>query len=474
MAAGGSQTLLSVLMPVYNERAFVRAAVDRVLEAPLPDGVRRELVVVDDGSSDGTAAILDELDAAHEPVRLYRHEKNRGKGAAIRTAIQAAEGEVAIFQDADLEYDPRDHARVIGPILRGDADAVYGSRFAYSEERRVLYYHHMLGNLFLTHLSNCFTGFNLTDMETCYKACRTAILKSMPIRSDGFGLEPEVTSKLAKRDCIVYEVPITYRGRSYDEGKKITWRDGVKALYVILKFWLIDDCFAEPFGRHALMTMGAARHYARFQADRARPHLGDTVLEIGSGIGMLARHLCGARDYTATDLDPFCLGFLRQRFEGREGFHVQKLDAASAEDWARFAGEGIDTVAAFNVLEHLEDDAAVVARAHELLPTGGRLVLIVPQRPGLYSRLDEQLGHKRRYDELALRALLARAGFEVEKTQGLNWLGLAGWILNGKLLRRRRLGRLQLKIFDTLVPLLRLTSWLPLPGLSLLAVARKR
>ncbi|MFW5857300.1 MAG: glycosyltransferase [Planctomycetota bacterium] len=469
-----SSRLLSVLMPVYNEYAFVRECVRRVLAAPLPEGLGRELVLVDDGSTDGTRDILAELDDAHPEVRVILHEKNQGKGAAIRTAIREMRGEFALFQDADLEYDPGDYARVLRPLVNGYADVVYGSRFAYSEERRVLLYHHMLGNLFLTHLSNFFTGLNLTDMETCYKAFRASVLRTIPIRSHGFGLEPEITAKVAKRDCVVYEVPIAYHGRSYDEGKKITWRDGVRAFGVILKYWAIDDCWDERYGHEVLAAMSDARRYARWVADLARPHLGHCVLELGSGIGNMSRHLLSARRFIASDVDPIYLEQLKSQYAGRENVAVGPLDATKAEDYQRMADRDVDTVVAFNMLEHLEDDGAAIRAIHDLLPTGGRLILQVPQYASLFSVLDRELDHHRRYDQLGLRGLLVKNGYEVDVMRSINWMGLPGWWLNGKVLRRKKFSKIQLKIFDALVPIQRWTAWLPLPGLSIFAVARKR
>ena len=178
------------------------------------------MVVVDDGSEDGTRELLREFAASEKRVRFIEHERNEGKGAAIRTAIRAATGDLIVFQDADLEYDPNDYVRLVRPFLEDGADVVYGSRFLPSDRRRVLYFRHTIGNRFLTFLSNCFTDLNLTDMETCYKMFRGPLLKSIPIRSNDFAIEPEITAKVAKRDCSVFEVPISYLGRTYREGKR--------------------------------------------------------------------------------------------------------------------------------------------------------------------------------------------------------------------------------------------------------------
>lgn len=225
---------LSVLMPAYNEEDYVAESVRRVLAVDLPLDI--EIIIVDDCSTDGTPEILVDLQKEFpDQIRVFTQDHNQGKGAAIRRAISEATGDLAIFQDADLEYDPNEYTIVLGPILEGHADVVYGSRFAASPRRRILNYHHALGNQLLTHLSNALTGLNLSDMETCYKAFTMDMLKSFTLTSNRFGIEPEITAKVAKARARVYEVPISYYGRTYGEGKKITWKDGLQAFFIILK-----------------------------------------------------------------------------------------------------------------------------------------------------------------------------------------------------------------------------------------------
>jgi glycosyltransferase involved in cell wall biosynthesis len=228
---------LSVLIPVYNEERTIANGIDRVLEAPLPDGLDMEIVVVDDGSQDETRRILQKVD--HSQVAVIYHEKNKGKGAAVRTALQQATGDFVIIQDADLEYDPSDYPRLLQPLLDNVADVVYGSRFNSSGPHRVLYFWHYAGNKFLTLLSNMFTNLNLTDMETGYKVFRKDILDWVRIEEDRFGFEPEVTAKIARLENVrIYEVGISYFGRTYREGKKISWKDGLRAVYCIVKYGL--------------------------------------------------------------------------------------------------------------------------------------------------------------------------------------------------------------------------------------------
>lgn len=227
---------LSVLIPVYNERSTIESLLKRVQAAPY----EKEIILVDDASTDGTREILTRLARDHrDQVRLILHQKNCGKGAAIRTAIEHITGDIVIIQDADLEYDPKDYPRLLEPILDGHADVVFGNRF-HGGPHRVLYFWHYQGNRFLTTLCNMMTNLNLSDMEVGYKVFKAEVLQRLRLRSNRFGIEPELTVKMAKLGCRIYEVPIAYHGRTYAEGKKITWRDGLVALYSIARFRLVD------------------------------------------------------------------------------------------------------------------------------------------------------------------------------------------------------------------------------------------
>ncbi len=286
---------LSILIPVYNERSVVEKSLSLVLAAPLPEDMERELVIVDDCSTDGTLAILQRMAAEDSRIRLFRHEVNQGKGAAVRSAIQNARGDFCLVQDADLEYDPAEYMKLLTPLLDGHADAVFGSRYMAGVQTRVLPFWHSMLNKGLTLLSNMFSNLNVTDMETCYKVFRTDLLKSIPVRSDRFGFEPEITMKCAKRKLRIYEVPISYHGRTYEEGKKIGWKDGVKALGVILYFWLVDDLYEPSYGRGTLNNLTGTPQYVSWVTRIVRPHLGDTVLEIGAGLGNFTGRLMGAQ-----------------------------------------------------------------------------------------------------------------------------------------------------------------------------------
>jgi glycosyltransferase involved in cell wall biosynthesis len=469
-----SSMKLSILIPVYNERTVVERCLSLVLAASLPENMERELIIVDDCSTDGTYGILERLAAGEPAVRLFRHDINRGKGAAVRTAITKASGDFCLIQDADLEYDPSEYPQLLRPLLAGRADAVFGSRYLAGEQTRVLMFWHSMLNKGLTLVSNMFCNLNLTDMETCYKAFRTDLLKSIPIRSDRFGFEPEITMKCAKRNLRVYEVPISYHGRSYDEGKKIGWKDGVKALAVILRFWLIDDLYTSPYGRGVLNNLTGTPQYLSWLARLLRPHLGDTVFELGAGIGSLSGRLMSRRLlYVAAEKDPLHLHALRNRFLRTPNVSVRSVDPAVAGDFDGLENS-FDTALCLNVLEYLDDPVPAIRRLRDVLKTGGALIVLAPQSPFLYGKVDRSMGHKRRFRAGDIGRLLEDNGFRVQQRHSLNKAGAAAWLLFSKLLGRERISKPALKIFDKTVWIWRrIDPLLPWKGLSYIAVARK-
>jgi len=466
--------LLSILIPVYNERTVVERSLSLVLNAPLPEYMERELVIVDDCSTDGTSDILDRLARSEPRIRLFRQPVNQGKGAAVRTAIQKAQGDFCLVQDADLEYDPAEYMRLLRPLVDGNADAVFGSRYLVSEQTRLLPFWHTVINKTLTLLSNIFSNLNVSDMETCYKVFRTDLLKSIPIRSNRFGFEPEITMKCSKRKLRVYEVPISYHGRTYEEGKKIGWKDGVKALGVILYFWVVDDLYEPTYGRGLLNNLTGTPQYISWVTRILRPHLGDRVLEIGAGLGNLTGRLMARKlQYVAAEGDALYLHALRNRFLRTPNVTVCELHPEQPADY--LPGEGqFDTVLCVNVLESAQDPIGVLTSLRTCLAPGGSVLVLVPQGKGLFGSLDKGMGQLRRFSREELGQMLGQTGFHIEQMYQLNKIGTLSWWLFGKVLGRTAISRPALKLFDKTVWFWRrVDGLLPWPGLSLVAVAKK-
>ena len=500
-------TSLSVLVPVYNEQHLVAASLGRLAvleESPHLD--RIQVVVVDDSSRDGTPAVLAAfarergVELADAPPHVprggsgpvpavelgqgrrgktewifLRHLRNGGKGAAIQTALARAGCELSIIHDADLEYHPKDILRIVRVFVEEKADAVFGSRFAGGEARRVLLFRHELGNRLLTFLTNLVTNVNLTDMETCYKAVRTDLLRSIPIVSSDFRLEPELAIKLAKREARIFEVPISYSGRTYQEGKKIGWRDGVKALLAILRFALGDDVYVrDEHGSQMLGRLARAGRFNGWMADVIRPFLGSRLLEIGSGTGNLTRRLVPRDVYVASDVNPLYVKTLENLTSDRPYLAARFTDVTDLASYPQLAG-GFDSVVCLNVIEHIDDDVGALRNIRAVLAQGGKAIVLVPSGPWNFGSLDEVLGHKRRYTEATLRRAAEEAGFEVRQVLRFNRVSSLPWFLNGRVFRKKSFGLLQIRIVDWITPISRVVDrYLPFPPLSLIAVLERR
>jgi glycosyltransferase involved in cell wall biosynthesis len=462
---------LSVLMPVHNEARTLRTIVRRVLDAPIDGEI--ELVAVDDGSTDRSLEILEELARGDDRIVVVRHPRNRGKGAAIRTAIATMTGDVAVVQDSDLEYDPVEFPRLLKPIVEDRADAVFGSRFAASPERRVLLYWHSLGNRILTWFANVLNDLNLTDMETCYKAVRADLLKELRLRSERFGIEPEMTTRLAQSGARIYEVPISYYGRTYAEGKQIGWRDGLEAMWLLFKFRFIDTRATENLARVSLESLARSPKIARWTLGQFDGAIGDRVLEAGSGPGNLTSHLLDRERIVALDVERAYVRRLDQRYGHLENFSAMHGDLEDPELFPKLESELFDTVVCVNVLEHLDRPDVAVEGFHRILQSGGRALILVPAGAWLYSPMDDAIQHRRRYERSDVVELLEGAGFEIERLDPFNRLGVLGWSVN------RRMGRTtisagQVSAFRLMMPLARTLERVEgLPGLSWIAIGRK-
>jgi glycosyltransferase involved in cell wall biosynthesis len=474
-----SKLSLAVLVPVYNEQYLLEASLKRLEvlgESPFLERVR--VIVVNDASTDGTKEAIGRLRESLAEAGLSRfewifleHEKNRGKGAAIRTAMEHVDTDLAVVHDADLEYHPEDLVKMIPLFVTEKADAVYGSRFLSGEYRRVLLFRHSLGNQLLTLLTNIVTDLNLTDMETCYKMVRSEILKSIPLESSRFGIEPEITIKLAKRGARIFEIPIRYSGRTYAEGKKITWKDGVQALVALVKFGISDRIYvADEYGSEILARLNRAPRFTKWMADTIRPYLGEHVLEIGAGIGNLTANLIPRTAYCASDVNPHYLDRLEKLRLSRPYLNVRFTDASAEES---YPAEEFDTVICLNVIEHLQDDEGALRNIRSRMTKLGRAIILVPNGPELYGSLDRVLGHYRRYTREQLLAKCQRAGFKVEKVLKFNRIGSPAWWWNGKILKRTTFGLWQLKVLNAVLPVVEpIDRFLPFAPLSWVVILR--
>ncbi len=465
-------TKLSILMAAYNEEETLRICVSAVLAAPLPAGIGRELVIVNDGSKDETWEVMERLAAEHPGIiRIFQQPENMGKGAAIRRAISEMTGDLAIFQDADLEYDPNEYPKILAPILDGRADVVFGSRFA-GAERKVLLFWHTVVNKMLTLLSNMLNDTNWTDMETCYKAFTATALKAIPLFSNRFGIEPEITAKVALNRFRMFEVPINYNGRGYDEGKKINWKDGVAALWFIFKYRFSSKyCDA---GKVTLDAIERAPKFNRWMYESVKPWLGKRVAELGCGRGNLSNFFRHHKTVMLTDYRDDYLDPLREKWGMKRNLTFAKLDMSQREDYAALTKFAPDSVVFLNVLEHIEDDRAVLKNLFDYVPAGCRLAILVPFGMSLYSDFDKELGHFRRYEKGELEGKMREAGFNVEHQFYFNKAGKLAWFVANTLGKRKSLTPLQLRIYNFLTPAFRVWDKIaPGTGLSTVAICRK-
>jgi 2-polyprenyl-3-methyl-5-hydroxy-6-metoxy-1,4-benzoquinol methylase len=467
-------------MPCFNEAATVAETVRRVLASPYT----AELIVVDDGSTDGSLDILRNLEDPR--VIVIAQRENRGKGAALQRGFREATQPFVIVQDADLEYDPSEYAVVLGPLLEGKADVVFGSRFHGSRPHRVLYFWHSVGNKALTLASNFFTNLNLTDMETCYKAFRREVLDSFTIEESRFGVEPEITAKVAGGNWRIYEVGISYEGRTYQEGKKINWRDGVRAMYCVanyssvaarLRQWRYEQRAPAPISQAdaqlapTLETLDDATNYAEWIVESFAEHLGPNILEVGAGHGVITELLSQHGNVTASEPSPRAVELLRERFDGNPKVKVVQADAKGAIQGATY-----DAIVLVNVLEHIYDDTETLRTLKEGLREGGSMIIFSPAFNTLYSNYDRKIGHHRRYRIKTVSLAAARAGLDVVDARYVNSVGFFAWLALAKTLRQDPTRSWSANFYDrAAVPAIRRAEQGRRPplGQSVLCIARR-
>lgn len=472
---------LTAVMPCYDEEATVGEILKRVLASPFI----AEVIVVDDGSGDRTLEIIEKIATLEDRVRVIRQPFNMGKGAALQRGFLEVTQPYVVVQDADLEYDPAEYETLMGPLLDGRADVVFGSRF-HGGGHRVLYFWHAVGNKLLTLASNVMTNLNLSDMETCYKAFRREVLDSMTLEEARFGIEAEMTAKMAAGGWRIWEVGISYAGRTYPEGKKVGMKDAIRAGWCVLRYSPAGERLARGRARRtgpqfapddysaglkaSLQNLDRCVNYPDWISSQILPHLRGRVHEIGAGTGTMAQRLLSHGELVVSEPDP---GFAK---ELARTFANQPVTVVEASLHEAVRKVDADTVVLVNVLEHLEDDAAALRAIYESLPASGRLVLWVPAHDALYSESDRLMGHYRRYSRAGLVNALSNAGFRVLKASYINTLGAALWLGYSRVLGRRPTEDRSAGLYDRFLvkPMRRLEAGRePRFGQSLIAVAER-
>jgi SAM-dependent methyltransferase len=455
---------LSVIVPFYNELRTLPTVIDRLLAVDFAAlGLETELVFVDDGSTDAGRSLLDP--APRDDVRLIVHPRNLGKGAAVKTGLEAATGDVMCIQDADLEYDPADLPSLLRPILDGDYEVVYGNRFKGSAAG--LYYSHRVANRLLNLMVNLAFNRYLSDVYTGYKVFTRQAFSGLRLSAKTFTVEMELTAHFLRKGLVVFEVPISYRARTYAEGKKIHFRDGFLAAGAVLRYRFQPAppslgpaarrapdapgalrAVEGDAGIHALglEDLAAARQYRRYIYDLLAPYLGARVLEVEAGLGDFSSQLAGRDRLVLSELDPICLRALEQRFGKRPGIEVVEAHPAELKVEPR-----VDTVVALNVLDRLGDDVAALRSMGRSVEPGGTVLLLVPGYPRLAGAFDQALGHARRYTPETLSEAVTAAGLVPEVIRPVNLLGGIAWWAAVRVGRQARPTPTLVNLYDRLV-----------------------
>lgn len=454
---------LSILIPVHNEAHSIQQLLKRVIVGVGEPSV--EVIVIDDGSGDQSAAAVKAFSKQHPEVfvRLIEQPVSFGRGNAIRTAIEHANSDFCLIQEDGADYDPTEYPAILQPLFEEKADVVLGSRVIGNQQRRPLGFRQAEANRRISRLASWAAGLDISDADCGLKAFRTSLARSVPLRSERSGIGPELVIQFAKRHARFLEVPVSYRGTG-DE------RTGFLAALNAIVRAKTAPSHVDP-GADMLVDMSRARRFNRWMADTISPWVAGDVLELGAGIGNLTLLLARtAASYTATDADPEHLYELNARAETLSNLKLDLCDFADRSDMARYRASA-DTVVCLNALEHVRDDIDSLWNIRESLRPGGVAVILVPQGPQAFGSMDEVLEHRRRYTAEELQRKMESTGLRVERMISFNRATWPGWYLNSRLLRRRTLSKMQLRLFDRLVPLWRrIDNRLPWPSTSLIAI----
>lgn len=420
------QPLLSIIVPVYNEEKTVKKLIKKVDKIDID----KQIIIVDDGSKDNSKDIIKNLKTKSPLIKKF-HRHNKGKGSAIQTGLQATTGKYTVIQDADLEYYPSDLEKLIKPLIKGESNVVYGSRFKYAEKGIYSNFWFYSGGQVVNWLANFLYGLKITDEPTCYKIMDTQLLKSLRLEATGFEFCPEVTAKLALRGEKIIELPIRYKPRHFDDGKKISWRDGLIAIQTLLKYRFQKRKNNMTSG---LEMVSLAKNYNRWIFSQFNKYVKGNVLEVGGGIGTFTSMLTGKADsITSLEIDKKYLQQLNDRFKKHPKIKIKNLDLTKKTHLKKLRGR-FDLIIMINVLEHIKNHQQMLVNLESKLKPGGKLFVFVPAHQQLYSQWDKSVGHYRRYSKSELTGLVQQSGFKIEVINHFNIIGAFGWWVN-KLLK---------------------------------------
>ncbi|MBI4748977.1 MAG: glycosyltransferase [Acidobacteria bacterium] len=434
-----------------------------------------ELIVVDNASTDHTSQLLAALSKVDSRLKGIRTSQVEGTGVALRKAIAEASGDITAVFPATFEYVPDDLSALLRPVVVEGADAVLGSRFLPGSYRAVTNFHQARFHQALTSLSNWLTNTFLSDVQTPVKAIHTRLLKSIPIESADEFVHLELTLKLLKRRARVFEAPIRYLPHIHKQIPPPGWGDWLSGVRALFRLKSSARLFAaDAYGSHILMNLEGAPRFNKWMGDILRPHLGQRVLEIGSGTGTLTDQFVPRDLYFASDINPNYLHFLKSFSAGRPYMQIKEIDASNPVFFEGLEGK-FDTTVMVNVLEHVPDDLAALRNLWSSLQPGGKAVILVPQHPAIYGTLDEVLEHRERYTVEGLRRVMTEAGFAVEQIFDFNRVSVPGWWLNGRVLRKTTFSPVQLLILQLLMPVFRrIDRFFPWGGLSIIGIGVKK